>query len=118
GKVRWIGVSNFSVSQMRRVMPIAPITSLQPPYSLLHREIDEEILPFCAQHNIGVIVYSPMASGMLTGAMTRERIANMPPDDHRKRREEFTEPQLTRNLELVERLRAIGKRYGRSPGEV
>jgi aryl-alcohol dehydrogenase-like predicted oxidoreductase len=118
GKVRWIGLSNFSVSQMRRVMPIAPITSLQPPYSLLHREIDEEILPFCAQHNIGVIVYSPMASGMLTGAMTRERIANMPPDDHRQRRDEFREPQLTRNLELVERLRAIGKRYGRSPGEV
>ncbi len=118
GKVRYIGVSNFDVKQMQRAQAIAPITSLQPPYSLIERGIEAEILPYCQAHNIGVIVYSPMASGLLTGAMTRERIASMPADDHRQRRSEFQEPALTRNLALVERLRAIGKRYGRSPGEV
>ena len=94
GKVRYIGVSNFSVQQMRRAMSIAPIASLQPPYSLLRREIEAEILPFCAEHNIGVIVYSPMYSGLLTGKMTRERVANLPADDWRKRDEEFQEPRL------------------------
>ena len=118
GKVRWIGVSNFNVSQLRRAQTIAPITSLQPPYSLIRREVGEEILPFCQREGIGVIVYSPMASGMLTGAMTRERAAALPKDDWRRAHPDFNEPNLSRNLALVEKLRAVGQRYGRSPGEV
>jgi aryl-alcohol dehydrogenase-like predicted oxidoreductase len=118
GKVRWIGVSNFSPAQLARAQTIAPVTSLQPPYSILSPDTEKELLPFCGSHNIGVIVYSPMKSGMLTGAMTRERIAGMPKDDFRKRNPNFNEPLLTRNLALVERLRAIGDRHGRTPGEV
>jgi len=118
GKVRNIGVSNFSVAQMRRAQAIAPITSLQPRYSLVHRDIEGEILPFVAREGIGVIAYSPMASGLLTGAMTRERIAALPADDWRKRHADFREPQLSRNLELVRLLQTIGKRYGRAPGEM
>jgi aryl-alcohol dehydrogenase-like predicted oxidoreductase len=118
GKIRWIGVSNFSVSQMQRAQAIAPVTSLQPPYSLIHREIETEILPFCLRQNIGVIVYSPMASGLLTGAMTRERAAKLPADDWRHRNPDFNEPRLSENLDLVEKLRSIGERYGRTPGEV
>jgi len=118
GKVRWIGVSNFDVQQMRRAQKIAPITSLQPPYSLIHREVEEDILPFCLRENIGVIVYSPMASGLLTGAMTRERAAKLPNDDWRKGHSDFIEPNLSRNLALVERLREIATRHGRSIGEV
>jgi aryl-alcohol dehydrogenase-like predicted oxidoreductase len=118
GKVRHIGVSNFNVAQMKRAQAIAPITSLQPRYSLLHREIEAEILPFCARENIGVIAYSPMASGLLTGAMTRERIAGLPADDWRKRHPDYQEPQLSRNLKLVSLLRTIGKRRGYTPAEV
>jgi aryl-alcohol dehydrogenase-like predicted oxidoreductase len=118
GKVRHIGVSNFNVEQLRRAQAIAPITSLQPRYSLLHREVEAEILPFCARENIGVIAYSPMASGLLTGAMTRERIAALPADDWRKRHPDFQEPQLSRNLRLVSLLRGIGKRRGYTPAEV
>lgn len=118
GKVRWIGVSNFSVAQMERVAAIAPITSLQPPYNLLAREIEAEILPYCAAQGIGTLVYSPMHSGLLSGAMTRARIEAMAGDDHRQRRPQFQEPLLARNLELVELLRAIGARHGRTPGEV
>jgi aryl-alcohol dehydrogenase-like predicted oxidoreductase len=118
GKVRNIGVSNFNVPQMKRAQAIAPIASLQPRYSLLHREIEAEILPFVARENIGVIAYSPMASGLLTGAMTAERIAGLPADDWRKGHSDFREPQLSRNLRLVRLLRAIGHNHGRSPGEV
>lgn len=118
GKVRYIGVSNFNIEQMRRIQKIAPITSLQPPYSLLKRDIEEDILPFCQQENIGVINYSPMASGLLTGAMTKERVKNLPGDDWRRRSANFQEPRLSRNLELVELLRQIGQRHDRSPGEV
>ena len=118
GKVRWIGVSNFSVQQIKRAQAIAPITSLQPPYSLIHREIEEDVLPYCLHKGIGVIVYSPMASGLLTGAMTRERAARLPQDDWRKGHPDFTEPNLSRNLALVERLREIAKRHNRSAGEV
>jgi aryl-alcohol dehydrogenase-like predicted oxidoreductase len=118
GKVRYIGVSNFSVSQMKRAMAIAPITSLQPPYAVVRREIEKEILPFCAANNIGVIVYSPMYAGLLTGAMTKERVANFLPEDWRRNLPGFIEPALSRNLQAVEVLRSIGKRYGRSPGEV
>jgi aryl-alcohol dehydrogenase-like predicted oxidoreductase len=118
GKVRWIGVSNHDVPQLKRLEKIAQVTSLQPPYSILRRKIEAEILPHCEQNNIGVIVYSPMLSGLLTGAMTRERAENLPADDWRRNNPEFREPKLTKNLELVERLRALGNRYGRSPGEV
>ena len=118
GKVRYLGGSNFSVPQMQRVQAISPITSLQPPYSLLSRGIEESILPYAQQNHIGVIVYSPMKSGLLSGGMTRERIAAFPPDDFRRRVPDFQEPKLTRNLELVELLRTIGKRKGCTPGEV
>ena len=119
GKVRWIGVSNFNVEQMTRIARIAPITSLQPPYSIISPEIEESILPYCAENNIGVIVYSPMKSGMLAGKMTRERIANMPDDDFRKRTPQFQEPLLSRNLQLVDALREIGSAHGgKTPGEV
>jgi aryl-alcohol dehydrogenase-like predicted oxidoreductase len=118
GKVRHIGVSNFNVDQMRRAQAIAPITSLQPPYSIIVPEIEQEILPYAQANHIGVIIYSPMKSGLLTGAMTRERIAAMPADDFRQRTPNFKEPLLTRNLELAELLREIGKRHGRTAGEV
>ena len=118
GKVRWIGVSNFNADQLRRVQAIAPITSLQPPYSMLAREIEGAVLPYTQANGIGVIVYSPMKSGLLSGAMTRARIAAMPDDDWRRRTPQFQEPRLTRNLELAELLRAIGQRHGRTPGEV
>ena len=118
GKVRWIGVSNFNVEQIKRAEKIAPVTSLQPPYSLIRRQIEKETLPYCERRGIGVIAYSPMASGLLTGAMTRERIANLPDDDWRKRNPEFQEPELSKNLELVERLKEVAARYGRTPGEV
>jgi aryl-alcohol dehydrogenase-like predicted oxidoreductase len=118
GKVRNIGVCNFNAPQMEQIHRISPITSLQPPYSILSPEIEAASLPFCAANNVGVIVYSPMKSGLLTGAMTRERIAALPEDDFRKRTVSFKEPLLTRNLNLVEMLRDIGSRYGRTPGEV
>jgi aryl-alcohol dehydrogenase-like predicted oxidoreductase len=118
GKVRYIGVSNFSVAQMKRVQAIAPITSLQPPYSLLRRDIENEILPFCREHNIGVINYSPMVSGLLTGKMTAERVKNLPDDDWRTRNQNFQSPKLERNLALVEILRAIGEEHDVEPGVV
>lgn len=118
GKVRWIGVSNFNVEQMKRALKIAPITSLQPPYSLLVRKTEPEILPFARQNGIGVIVYSPMRAGLLSGKMTRERALNLDKDDWRSRDKDFQEPNLSRNLELVELLRGIADRRGRTPGEV
>jgi aryl-alcohol dehydrogenase-like predicted oxidoreductase len=118
GLVRHIGVSNFDVDQLRRAQAIAPVETLQPPYSLIDREAEEEILPFCEREGIGVIVYSPMGSGMLTGAMTRERIANLPDDDWRKRSPGFQEPELSRRLELVARLERVADRLGVSPGAV
>lgn len=113
GKVRWIGVSNFSVDQMKRAQKIAPITSLQPPYSMLRPSVEEEILPYAKEQDISVIVYSPMLSGMLTGGMTRERATALPETDWRSRNKEFQEPKLSRNLELVEFLREIGQRHGK-----
>jgi aryl-alcohol dehydrogenase-like predicted oxidoreductase len=119
GKVRWIGVSNFSAEQMARVARFGPITSLQPPYSMIRPEVEATILPYCQEHRIGVIAYSPMASGLLTGKMTRERLANLPADDwRREKNRHFQEPLLTRNLNLVELLKAIGARHQRTPGEV
>jgi aryl-alcohol dehydrogenase-like predicted oxidoreductase len=123
GKVRHLGVSNFDVGQLRRAQAIAPVTSLQPPYSLVNRRVEEEILPFAARENLGVMAYAPMASGLLTGAMTRERLASLPADDWRKtggtpESPNFQEPLLSRNLRLVALLRAIGGRRGRPPGQV
>ena len=118
GKVRYIGVSNFNVAQMERTHSIASITSLQPPYSLLTREVEDGILPYCRANNIGVIVYSPMSSGLLAGAMTRERVAKFTPDDWRRNNRNFQEPLLSRNLHFAEFLRDVGNRYGRTPGEV
>ncbi len=118
GKVRYIGVSNFNVSQMERIQKIHPIASLQPPYSMLKRGIEAEILPYCARNNIGVIVYSPMQKGLLTGAITRERVAQFAPDDHRRNDPQFQEPELSINLELVAKLRGIAARYGRTPAQL
>jgi aryl-alcohol dehydrogenase-like predicted oxidoreductase len=118
GKIRWIGVSNFNVEQMKRAQKIAPITSLQPPYSMLRRAIENEILPYTLANGIGVINYSPMLSGMLTGKMSAQRIAAMPADDWRRRTPEFNEPRLSRNLRLVELLREIGNAHGVVPGVV
>jgi len=118
GKVRWIGVSNFSPEQMERAGKIAPVTSNQPPYSLVRRKIEQDVLPHCLEHGIGVISYAPMASGLLTGAMTRERASALPTDDFRSRNPEFKDPKLSKNLELVERLRKVGAGHGREPGEV
>jgi aryl-alcohol dehydrogenase-like predicted oxidoreductase len=118
GKVRWVGVSNFDVDQIKRAAKVAPVTSDQPPYSMIRRAIESEVLPYCLKNGIGVISYAPMASGLLTGAMTRERAASLPLDDFRSRNPEFKEPRLSKNIELVERLRKVGARDGRSPGEV
>jgi aryl-alcohol dehydrogenase-like predicted oxidoreductase len=118
GKIRYIGVSNFNVDQMKRAQKIAPITSLQPPYSMLRRAIEEAILPFAQANNIGVINYSPMVSGLLTGKMSAERVAAFPQDDWRRRAVEFNEPRLSRNLRLVELLREIGATHNVEPGVV
>ena len=118
GKVRWIGASNFSREELEKARQIAPVTSLQPPYSLIKRDIETEVLPYCQEQHIGVVVYSPMASGLLTGAMSRERAAALPENDWRSRNPEFSEPKLSENLALVDRLRRIGASHGRSPGEI
>jgi aryl-alcohol dehydrogenase-like predicted oxidoreductase len=118
GKVRHIAVSNFDVAEMERLKPIAPIASLQPPYSMLRRGIESEILPYCLANGIGVIVYSPMAAGILSGAMTRERAMALPASDWRSKNPEYQEPRLSSNLLLVEELRKISARYGSSPGAV
>jgi aryl-alcohol dehydrogenase-like predicted oxidoreductase len=118
GKVRSIGVSNFNAAQIQRAEKFAPVTSLQPPYSIIRRQIESETLPYCEKRGIGVVSYAPMASGLLTGAMTRKRAAALPADDFRSRNPEFRDPRLSKNLELVERLRQVGARRGRTTGEV
>ena len=117
GKVRHIGVSNFTVEEMRSARRVAPFLTLQPPYSLIDRHIEPEILPYCAENGVGVIVYSPMKSGLLSGKMTRERIASFAEDDLRRRDPEFQEPKLSRNLRLAGKLEEVGRRHGRSAGE-
>jgi aryl-alcohol dehydrogenase-like predicted oxidoreductase len=118
GKIRHIGVSNFTVEHLERAVKATEITSLQPPYSMLRRAAEERLLPWCQSHGLGVIVYSPMLSGLLTGKMTKERVNSFPEDDWRRNNVEFKEPKLSRNLELVEKLREIGSRHSRVPGEV
>ena len=118
GKVRWVGLCNASVEEMEKLQSVAHITSLQPPYSLIRRGVETAQLPWCQKENVGVIVYSPMASGLLTGKMTRERISALPKTDWRTRNDQFKEPNLSENLKLVDRLRTVGTQHGRSPGEV
>jgi aryl-alcohol dehydrogenase-like predicted oxidoreductase len=118
GLVRHIGVSNFDVEQLRRIQQIAPVETLQPQYSLIEHDVERDILPFTERAGIGVIVYSPMSSGLLTGRMTRERIAGMPDDDWRKHDPRFIEPELSRNLELVDRLRVVAEHHDTVPGTV
>ena len=118
GLVRHIGVSNFDVAQLRRAQAIAPVETLQPPYSLLERGVEAEILPFVEREGIGVVTYSPMASGLLSGAMTAERVATLPDDDWRKRHPRFNEPELSRHLALVDRLKQVGERHGVSAGVI
>jgi aryl-alcohol dehydrogenase-like predicted oxidoreductase len=118
GKVRWIGVSNFSVDQMERAMKIAPITSNQPPYSMLNRAVESAILPFCEQNGIGVINYAPMHSGLLTGAMSKQRVASFPSDDFRRNAKNYQEPLLSRNLAVADFIGKIGSRHGVSAGVV
>ncbi len=118
GKVRYIGVSNFNVEQMKRIEKIHPIASLQPPYSMLRRGIEEEILPYCKEKNIGVVVYSPMQKGLLTGKYNVETVKNLAPDDHRRNDPMFKEPQLSINVELVEKLKKLSEKYGKTPGQL
>jgi aryl-alcohol dehydrogenase-like predicted oxidoreductase len=118
GKVRYAGVSNFSVEQLERIRSIHPIASLQPPYNMIRREAEEGLLEYCAEHNIGVITYSPMERGLLTGKFTKERVQNLPEDDHRRRDSRFQEPELSANLELVEGLRGIAEKRGRTVGQL
>ncbi len=117
GKARHIGVSNFNVEELERAGRIQPVETLQPPYSLVKRDVEDEILPYGKTHDVGVIVYSPMQGGLLSGAMTKERAAKLPENDWRSRNDEFREPKLSNNLAIVERLRSVGARHGRSPGE-
>ncbi len=114
GKVRYIGVSNYNVAQLERIRRIHPPASLQPPYSMLHREAEEELLPYCAQHHMGVVVYSPMQRGLLTGKFSHERLAALAPDDHRRRHPDFREPRFSATLELVEQLKKIARRHRRT----
>ena len=118
GKIRHAGVSNFSREQIERVLPIHPVASLQPPYSMLRREVEEELLGWCASRGIGVVAYSPMQNGLLSGAFTRQRIAALPADDWRRESPHFTEPALSANLELVEGLKRIAARSRRTPGQL
>jgi aryl-alcohol dehydrogenase-like predicted oxidoreductase len=118
GLVRHIGVSNFDVGQLQRIQQIAPVETLQPPYSLIAREVEDEILPFAEHEGIGVVAYSPMGSGLLTGAMTRERIQGLPDEDWRKHSERFQEPQLSKHLAVVERLKGVAARMDTTPGAV
>jgi aryl-alcohol dehydrogenase-like predicted oxidoreductase len=118
GKVRYAGVSNFKVSQIERIQAIHPVASLQPPYSMLMRDVEKELLPFCAAHRIGVVAYSPMQKGLLTGAFSRERVAALPPNDHRRNDPRFQDPQLSRNLALVEALKPIAARRGRTVAQL
>jgi aryl-alcohol dehydrogenase-like predicted oxidoreductase len=118
GKVRFIGASNFSIGQLERIRRIYPVASLQPPYSMLRRGFEDELLGYCKKYNIGVVCYSPMQKGLLTGKVTAEWVANLAPDDHRRRDPSFAEPRLSTNLELVERVKLVADRHGRSIAEL
>lgn len=118
GKVRYLGVSNFSVAQLQRIQPIHPVTSLQPPYSMIRREVEAETLAYCAAHNIGVLAYSPMQAGLLTGRFSRDKLANMASGDWRQRNPYFQEPSLSATLKLVEQLRPLAEKHGRNVAQL
>lgn len=118
GKIRYAGVSNFDVEQIKICEEIAPVTSLQPPYSLINRKYEHEVLPYCKERNIGTIIYSPMGSGLLTGKMTRERISNLPDDDWRKKSKMFNEPMLSENFAIVAKMKAVAEKHKAHPGEI
>ncbi|MFH1716367.1 MAG: aldo/keto reductase [Planctomycetota bacterium] len=118
GKIRYLGASNFSVEQIERVQKIHPVVSLQPPYSMLHREVEDELLDYCGKNDIGVIAYSPIQRGLLTGKFSVERLARLPQDDHRRRNPDFHEPRFSATLELVEHLKKIAERNGRTCAEL
>lgn len=118
GKIRYAGMSNFNLEQLKRIQPIHPVASFQPPYSMLERGIEKELLEYCSENNIGVIVYSPMQKGLLTGKFTRERVQNLPEDDHRRRDPRFQEPELSANFKLVEELRLLAEKSGRTVAQL
>ncbi len=118
GKVRYIGVCNFNTEQLDHIRKIAPVTSLQPPYSMIRRNTEKELLPYCKKHNIGVVAYSPMQRGMLTGKFNKEYLATLAPDDHRLRMPEFTEPQFSANMELAAKLKPIAERNGKTAAQL
>ncbi len=118
GKVRHIGVSNFNLDQLKRASAIHEIASLQPPYSMLHREAEDELFDFCREKGLGVLAYSPMQRGLLTGKFSEERLKSLPDDDHRKRHPDFQEPAFSATLELVENLRGIAEHHGRIPAQL
>jgi aryl-alcohol dehydrogenase-like predicted oxidoreductase len=118
GKVRHIGVCNYNVEQLDRIHKVAPVTSLQPPYSMLRRDTEKDLLPYCKKHNIGVVAYSPMQRGMLTGKFNKQYLATLAPDDHRLRMPEFTEPQFSVNMELVAKLKPIAERNGKTVAQL
>jgi len=112
GKVRYAGACNFSLAQLKRIQPIHPVASLQPPYSMLAREVEAELLAYCADNDMGVVAYSPMQKGLLTGKFSRERVENLDESDHRLRDPNFQEPRLSANLELAEALRVLAEKKG------
>jgi len=118
GKVRYAGVSNFSVAQLQRIQPIHAVTFLQPPYSMLNRSIEAELLPYCEENDIGIIAYSPMQKGLLSGKVTKEWAAALPADDHRRADPQFNEPLLSKNIALTKALAEIAHRYGRNSAEL
>jgi len=118
GKVRYAGVSNFSVAQLKRIQPIHAVTFLQPPYSMLNRGIEAELLPYCEAHDIGIIAYSPMQKGLLSGKVTKEWAAALPADDHRRADAQFNEPLLSKNIAFAKALAEIAHRYGRNSAEL
>ena len=118
GKVQYIGVSNHNLSQLKRLDAIHPVTSLQPPYSMIARAIEPEILPYCQKNGIGVVAYSPMGKGLLTGSFTRDRITSLTAKDHRSRDPRFQPPELDINLAFVETLQSIAESVGFSVAEL
>jgi aryl-alcohol dehydrogenase-like predicted oxidoreductase len=118
GKIRYAGVSNFNIAQIKRLHSIHPAASVQPPYSLVARAVEEELLSYCATHKLGVVAYSPMHKGLLTGKFSGQRIEQLPVDDHRRRDPQFQEPKLSANLRLVERLQEVAQKHGRTPAQV
>jgi len=118
GKVRWAGVSNFNVAQLKRLQPIHPVAFLQPPYSLLNRGIEAELIPYCEAHDVGIIPYSPMQKGLLSGKVTQAWVDALPATDHRRADPQFNEPLLSRNIALNAGLRRLATRLGTTSAEL